>query len=126
MAEPTGDVASILGSMKKVLGIAADDPTFDSDLIFHINSEFATLHQLGVGPEEPFEIEDSTTEWSEFIEDKTALNSVRSLMYISVKLLFDPPATTTMFSALEERKKEYEWRLTVAAEDNYGEENQNG
>lgn len=121
MAEPTGNIASILGSTKKALGISQEDKTFDSDVIMHINSVFSTLHQLGVGPSEPFSIEDGTTEWSEFIEDKTALNSVQSLMYIKVKLLFDPPSTATMFTALESKEKEYEWRLMVAAEDNYGE-----
>lgn len=121
MAEPTGEIDSILGSIKKTLGIASDDKTFDPDLILHINSAFATMHQLGVGPDEPFEIHDSTSEWSDFIEDKIALNSIRSLMYIKVKLLFDPPSTTTMFNALEAKEKEFEWRLMVAAEDNYGE-----
>lgn len=119
MPEPVGEINSILGSVKKTLGIDASDTTFDADLIMHINSVFATLHQLGVGPDEPFEIHDSSTEWDAFLEDRSALNSVKSLMYINIKLLFDPPSTATMFNSLETKEKEYEWRLMVAMEDNY-------
>lgn len=119
MADQTGEITSILDSVKKTLGIELTDTTFDADLIMHINSVFATLHQLGVGPEDPFEIDGNSIEWDAFIEERTALNSVKSLMYIKVKLLFDPPATATMFNALESKEKEYEWRLMVAMEENY-------
>lgn len=116
---PESEIKSILDSVKKTLGIELSDTTFDADLIMHINSVFATLHQLGVGPEDTFEISDNTITWDAFLEEKTSLNSVKSLMYIKVKLLFDPPATATMFNALESKEKEYEWRLMVAAEENY-------
>lgn len=119
MPEETSEITSILDSLKKTLGIELSDTTFDPDLILHINSAFSTMHQLGVGPSEPFEIHDNTAQWSDFIEDYTAINSVRSLIHIKVKLLFDPPSTTTMFNALEAKEKEYEWRLMVAMEDNY-------
>lgn len=119
MPQPSGEITSILDSVKKTLGIELSDTTFDADLILHINSAFASMHQLGVGPEEPFEIHDNSTEWDEFIDGKTAINSIKSLMYIKVKLLFDPPATTTMFNAVVAKEKELEWRLMVAMEDNY-------
>ena len=42
---------SILTSIKKLLGMTADYNCFDKDLIIHINTVFAILTQLGVGPE---------------------------------------------------------------------------
>ena len=47
---------SILTSIKKSLGIEAEYTHFDEELIMHINSVFMILTQLGVGPEEGFEI----------------------------------------------------------------------
>ena len=49
---------SILDSVKKVLNQGADDDFFDPDILMHINTVFSTLHQLGVGPEDGFAIED--------------------------------------------------------------------
>ena len=41
---------SILTSIKKLVGIAEDYTVFDTDFIIYINSAFATLNQLGIGP----------------------------------------------------------------------------
>ena len=49
---------SILTSTKKLLGITEEDISFDLDIIMHINSVFAILTQMGVGPDEGFYIED--------------------------------------------------------------------
>ena len=51
-------MASILTSIKKLLGIAEDYEHFDQDIIMHTNSAFTILTQLGVGPSEGFFIED--------------------------------------------------------------------
>ena len=40
---------SILTSIKKSLGIAAEYTHFDLDIVMHINSVFMTLTQIGVG-----------------------------------------------------------------------------
>lgn len=106
---------SILDSVKKTMGILSDYNVFDTELILHINSTFATLHQLGVGTEDPFYIEDNTKLWSEFITDKR-LSSVKSYMYLKTRLLFDPPATSYARQAMEKTAEEFEWRLNVASE----------
>ena len=82
---------SILTSVKKKLGIQEDYTHFDEDIIMDINSTFLILNQLGVGPEEPFTIEDDVAEWSDFI-DNGKIDLVRSYVYLRVRLLFDPPA----------------------------------
>lgn len=106
---------SILDSTKKMLAIEADDTGFDLDIITHINSVFMTLQQLGVGPESGFMIMDRDTTWFEFIGmDK--FNAVRSYMYMKVRLLFDPPASSAVLASMERQVTELEVRLHILME----------
>lgn len=107
---------SILTSIKKLLGISAEYKQFDDDLIMHINSVFLVLTQLGVGPSSGFIIEDSSTDWTEFIEDPAKLQAVKSYMYMKVKLLFDPPLSSAVIESMNRMISEFEWRLNVDAE----------
>lgn len=107
---------SILTSIKKLLGITEDYTHFDADIVMHINTVFMTLTQLGVGPSNGFIIEDKTAIWSDFIEDPTKYQAVKSYMYLRVKLLFDPPTNSALIEAINRQISEYEWRLNVAAE----------
>ena len=107
---------SILTSIKKLLGITEEYTHFDVDLIIHINSVFMILNQLGVGPSEGFAIEDKSSTWDEFVEDPTQLQSVKSYMYMKVKLLFDPPLSSAVMEAMNRTISEFEWRLNVAVD----------
>lgn len=107
---------SILTSIKKLLGIAEDYSEFDEDIIMHINTVFLNLTQLGVGPTEGFSIEDDTTEWDEFINDNAQLQAVKSYMYLKVKLLFDPPLSSSVIESMNRMIAELEWRLNVAVD----------
>lgn len=108
---------SILNSVKKVLGIEQSYTNFDEDIIMHINSAFFILNQLGVGPEEPFFIKDDKSKWTDFIGGKE-LELVRSYIYLRVRLLFDPPTNSFAVDAIRKQMEEFEWRLTVGAENN--------
>jgi hypothetical protein len=79
---------SILGSVKDSLGIIGYD-VFDKQLIMHINSVFADLNQMGVGPSSGFSIADGSSQWSAFTDDDVLLNNVKSYMFLRVKMLFD-------------------------------------
>ena len=107
---------SILVSIKKLLGIAADYTHFDPDIIMHINSAFSVLTQLGVGPPEGFRIDDDAKTWNDFISDTIRLDAVKSYVYLKVSLMFDPPTSSAVLSAKERQISELEWRLNVAAE----------
>ena len=107
---------SILKSVKKAIGLDTTDTSFDFDVIMHINSVFSTLHQLGVGPEEEYIIDGNEETWTEFIGDQKNINSVKSYIYLKVRMLFDPPATSFALDAIDKQIKEYEWRLNVAVE----------
>lgn len=106
---------SILKTIKKFLGISDEETHFDTDLIIHINSVFSILNQLGVGPSKSFQIQDEKETWDQFIEDDTDFNDVKTYMYLKVKLLFDPPASSSVMSAMERQISELEWRLNVSA-----------
>lgn len=107
---------SILTSTKKILGIQEEYTHFDLDIIVHINSTFFTLNQLGIGPVEGFMIEDATTEWGDFLGGNTRLNAVKTYVYLRVRLLFDPPASSYVLTAMDAQVKEFEWRLNVDRE----------
>lgn len=104
---------SIFLSTKKMLGIADEDKSFDSDLMTHINSVFSILNQLGVGPSDGFVINGEAETWDEFLVDdkRNQLQMIKSYMYQRVKIIFDPPSTGVLNEALERQIKELEWRI---------------
>ena len=106
---------SILTTTKKLLGFDADYTEFDLDIITHINSVLFSLNQLGVGPSDGFIVEDETATWDQFIgTDKIA--SVKSYIYIKVRLLFDPPSTSFAQASFQKQADELEWRLNTQRE----------
>ena len=108
---------SILTSVKKLLGIPKEYEHFDADIIIHINSVFTILTQLGVGPTEGFAIMDEDATWDEFIQDRKILQSVKSYMYMKVKLLFDSSTmSSTVIESYNRMISEFEWRLNVAVD----------
>lgn len=107
---------SILTSIKQLLGPTCDDTHFDHDIILHINSVFMILNQMGVGPKNAFKIIDDLAIWSDFISDENNLESVKSYIYLKVKLLFDPPSGSAVTETIKQMINELEWRLTVEAE----------
>lgn len=107
---------SILTSIKKLLGIEEEYTQFDNDIIMHINTVFLNLTQLGVGPAEGFFIEDDAATWDDFIGDSTELQAVKTYVYLKVKLLFDPPLSSSVIESMNRMISELEWRLNVAVD----------
>ena len=107
---------SILTSIKLLLGITEDYEAFDQQIIAHINSVFMILTQLGVGPPEGFMIDSKVDTWNEFISDEKKLQLVKSYMYLKVKMLFDPPSSSSVMDSTNRMINEFEWRLNSQAE----------
>ena len=109
---------SILTSIKKLLGVDKDYTQFDDDIIMHINTVFLNLAQLGVGPAEGFVIEDDSSEWSDFVDvdNNAQLHAIKTYIYLKVKLLFDPPLSSTVIESMNHMISELEWRLNVAVD----------
>lgn len=108
---------SILNSTKKALGIDAAYTAFDVDILMHINTTFATLNQLGIGPDDGFAITDASTTWDTYLEGDLKKNMAKTYMYMKVRMLFDPPTTSYLIAAWEKQILEYEWRLNVVREE---------
>lgn len=110
--------SSILMSIKKLLNVDESDDAFDTDIGMLINNEFMTLHQLGIGPAGGFSITDADTSWTDFSQDKTLLETVKTYVYMKVRMIFDPPASSVVAEAFNSQIRELEWRLNIQAERN--------
>ena len=109
----------ILDDIKQQIGIVPEYTAFDPQVLLDINAAFATLHQLGVGPEEGFEVTEDTT-WSSYISTQR-LSFIKSYVSMKVRVMFDPPTSSFALDALNKQIAEYEWRITSEVEC-YGQE----
>lgn len=109
-------MSSILTSTKKSLGLDEDYTAFDPDILMFINSVLATLNQIGIGPENGFQIEDKVATWESFLGTEPRLNTVQAYVHFKVRLLFDPPATSFAIAAIENQIKELEYRIYTFSE----------
>ena len=112
----SSDSASILESIKKLLGISPSDDGFDQEIKDLINAEFLTLHQLGVGPEAGFSIDGQDDLWDDYTDNLHLQDAVRQFVYLRVRLVLDPPASSTVSEAINNRISELEFRINVQAE----------
>lgn len=97
-------MSKILDNVKTTLDFASEEDTgFDSRLLLEIDGALGTLSQLtNVHPEVDVTKE---TEWGELLHssDKHLLRLVKQYVYISVRIIFDPPTgsvLTTLTSSL--------------------------
>lgn len=108
--------SSILNSTKKILGLSDEYTPFDLDVITHINSTFSHLNQLGVGPLAGFLIDDASADWDDLELPINQLGLVKTYVFLKVRMLFDPPATSFHIEAMNNQIQEHEWRLSVFRE----------
>lgn len=123
MTDETTDttVNNILDSIKKMLGIDNSN-YFDTDIIIHINSALSSLKQLGA----PLTIDqmeiDTTTKWSDIFK-KEQVGNIKTFIYLKVKMLFDPPSSSTLLQCWVDNIREYEWRINTMFENTGGDAN---
>ena len=110
-------MANILLDTKKLLGLDAAYQAFDTDIIIYINNALMILEQLGIG-KDGFSVVDGDEQWEDFLTDINRLESVKTYVYIRTRLLFDPPANSTLSKTLEDTARELEWRMNAKAEQN--------
>ena len=108
---------SILNSVKKNLGLAAEYLPFDHDVATFINSALSEMDQLGVGPAGGLFITDETTEWSDLDIPPNQLNIMKTLLFLKARLLFDPPTTSFGLEAAKQQIDKFEWRINVMREE---------
>lgn len=107
---------SILGTVKQMIGYEQDYTFFDEDLVVLINSDIRKLNQLGVGNAR-FVITGMDETWSDYLGDRMDLYpGVKSHLYISAKLIHDPPSNSFTITNYKEELKELEFRIQVDSE----------
>lgn len=113
---------SILLLTKKKIGISPDDHEFDEDIITDINAVIFSLNLIGIG-EEGFSISDASATWTDLLgENAKIYEAVKPFIYLKVKLMFDPPSSSFVVSALEKQISEIEWKLNFKYESKNNEE----
>lgn len=106
----------ILQDIKKMLLIDATDTSLDATdtsldaiLIPYINAAFVNLHQMGIG-ESVYHISSSVDKWTSF--STTTVESIKTYIYLKVRLFFDPPSNNHLLEAINKQIVELEWRIT--------------
>jgi hypothetical protein len=107
---------SILLSTKKILGLGADDDSFDLDVLTFINTAFTTLNDVGVGVDGGIFISDDEYEWDDFAAasgvDDTQINDIKTYVFLRVRMLFDPPGTPYLINAFKDQLDEHIVRIS--------------
>lgn len=109
----------ILTKVKKMLSIESSTTEFDVDIISHVNSAFFTLFELGIGPNTPFSIDDTTT-WASF-ETNVPKQVVLNYIFLKTRLVFDPPTSSQVLEAYKDRISELEFRMNILTDNGGGE-----
>lgn len=108
---------SILATIKKMLGIIDEIKAFDDEIAAHINSTFISLRQLQViDPDGTFSIHGYAETWRDLVDDVRLADPVRDFIWLSVRLVFDPPASSVVSDNYKQKLAEIEWRLNIEAE----------
>ena len=114
----------ILASVKNYLGIHKEDDSFDEILVDNTKMSLLEMTDIGViddadGEPDFSEVTNKTT-WEEVMRKlyprldskvKNLLPYVETFICISVRLLFDPPASQMILQMLKDKKNELIYRL---------------
>lgn len=104
---------NILASIKKMNNVLEDDKSFDQDLIMYINSALMVIMQEWHGMDHAFRLEDGTETWDDLLGDNTDYEGVKELIGLKVRLMFDPPTSSTAMQAISDQIKDLEWRMYI-------------
>lgn len=110
---------SILESVKKQLNIEQDTTEFDSDILSLVNGAFFSLYQVGVGGSTPFQVSDSSTTWGD-ISSIVPLDVILDYVVLKTKLIFDPPQSSQVVTAYQDRLSELEFRMSIEVDNGGG------
>lgn len=108
--------ASILSSVKKLIGIPDDDLNFDLDIMLNINAASSILYQLGV-LKRPFTITSKDDTYEDLIPggSEDVINQIKMYFVYKTKLGFDSSTLSgAVIETLKEMIKESEWRLMTS------------
>ena len=106
---------SILKTIKSLLQLEEDITDFDNDLVVLINSSLSKLYQVGVGAK-AFRITGDSETWGQLLTNEEYLDAIKEVVYIDVKLVFDPPTSSMVMEALKNVRQEDVDRIEMQIE----------
>lgn len=99
---------SILDDIKMMLGILPDYDYYNLQIIIYINTAFSILEQLGC---KHFAINGVNDSWNDFFGEEESIEMIKTFVYLKVKMLFDPSASSSIQNSFDAVAKELEWRI---------------
>ena len=110
-------IASVLTSIKKMVGVDVSYDYFDEEIMMDINAALLTMSQMGAGLDGvSLMIEDDTTEWSDLFSETELASGVKQFTTLKCRLRFDPPSTSFAIASFEKQIQELEWRILAQIE----------
>lgn len=106
---------NVLEDVKKLIGFDADYNAFDTDLIININTTLSVLKQVGVKVQKYLSLESSDS-WEDILGEHSNIEMIKQYIYLSVKIIFDPPLNSAILSSYKEEIKNLEWRINFETE----------
>lgn len=76
----------------------------------NINSVFAGLYQMGIGPSSGF-VADISSKWSDFTTNTIAIELLKTYMYYKVRIQFDPPTNSIHLESMNKQLQDCEFRI---------------
>ena len=110
---------SILIEIKKMLGLDSDYTAFDTDLIILINTAFLGLIQCGLSISSNFSVTGDSEKWKDFLPNDNCYLAVKTYVFLSVKLIFDPPSSSFVLDAYNKQLEELRWRIGLQSDPTY-------
>lgn len=87
---------NILESIRSLVISDPDDTNFDNDILAHIQSTMLPFIRIGA-----FDISKNITtdtSWGDLTKDTNILYSIKNYIYLKVKLIFDPPSSSSVLN----------------------------
>lgn len=110
---------SILLTIRSMLGIQEEYDGFDTALIANINTAIFSLSQVGIGPDGGFTVTDEDDQWADLYSGVGNLQGVKTYIFLSVRMVFDPPGTSFLLKSTEATMNEILWRLQVEVDPDF-------
>lgn len=120
MSEATkGLETSILRTIAGMFQIETDDElmAYQQDLMIHINSAISTLTQIGLGPEDGYEITGTDEKWIELTKGNKLYGMAKQFIYLDVALVFDIPENSFKVQAYKDKRDETLSRIQYEVND---------
>ena len=106
---------TILADVKQKCGLPIENEDFDSEIILHANSALSILWQLGTFDGDLRTIDEQST-WNEIETDIELQSLISEYIALKVRVIFDPPQSSTLSEALNHRIDELEFRINAVSD----------